>query len=129
MVELPVELVADPLGHLRTGEQLGGAADLVVEVDQPLALLGLVPGMGEGARQPQRGHQTRGQGQQAAQVADDDHAGENRSASLFEMLLELEDILAVAHLFVRSEQQLEQVIEARQSLVRLAAEPFADGSD
>ena len=43
MVEAAVELIADPLGHFGAAKQRGGAADLIVEVDQPLARLGLVP--------------------------------------------------------------------------------------
>jgi len=49
VIEAAVELVADPVGQLGAVEQFGGLADLVVEIDQALALLGLVPGDGEGA--------------------------------------------------------------------------------
>ena len=49
MVETAVELVADPLGHRAVRQQAGGAGDKVVEIDQPLALLRLMPDEREGA--------------------------------------------------------------------------------
>ena len=54
VVELAVELVADPLRQALVAEQCGGAADLVVEVDQPFALLGRVPRQREATPDGQR---------------------------------------------------------------------------
>src|SRR5690606_1963141 len=39
VIEAPVELVADPIGNALAGQQAGREADLVVEIDQPFALL------------------------------------------------------------------------------------------
>ena len=49
VVELPVELVADPVGRDAVLEQMRGAADQVVEIEQSLAPLRLLPPQREGA--------------------------------------------------------------------------------
>jgi len=57
MIEAPIQLVADPVCLRLVAEQICCAADLVVEIDQPFALLGLVPRKSEGTAEPQGGHE------------------------------------------------------------------------
>ena len=100
MIEAAIELVADPFRQFGPAEQSGGAADLVVEINEPGAGLGLVPAQRKGAAQLQRGGQPADQLQLGAQFAQGQQRLLHAAHRIDEIFLELFDIAAVADFIV-----------------------------
>src|SRR5690606_31874640 len=70
VVELPVELVADPRAKSRLRQQPSGPADQIIEIDQSFALLGLVPRQRKTPADGERRRQKLDKRQQSRALAD-----------------------------------------------------------
>ena len=126
VIELPVKLVADPVRLLLVLQKRGSAADLIVEIDQSLALLGLVPGQRKGTAQPQRGHQMIDQIEHRPQRAHGLDAAHHPRHIFGIGRVDLVLRLASPELAFLGEENPGQGIDRISALDRCSQQPFAD---
>ena len=127
VIERPVELVADPLGHFRIAEQGGGARDLVVEIDQPATALHLVPPQREPPPEFEGGGEIFRQCQQRELFANTLATGPHRLDMALVGRVALCQMVEVLGLrAVRDEQRAVEAAQSRKPLRRIACEPRVD---
>ena len=91
VIELAVELVAYPGGKFLVLQQRRRLADLVIEIDQPLARLRLLPAPGKSAAKGERGGEVGGEVEQRLQLADLEHRFEHARRRIAEEFLEFDE--------------------------------------
>ena len=123
MIELPVQLVADPFGQRAAGQQFCRLADLVVEIDEPSAGLGLVPGQGELAPHFQGRDKEVDQFEQGLAFLHRQAAVEHGKSRFLKTALQRCEPVQVLDLPLLPKQFLVQFIEAGQPLFRTALQP------
>ena len=126
MVETAVELVADPLGHRAVRQQAGGTRDKVVEIDEPLALLRLVPGEREGAPGLQLRSKECGELDQRGAFAHQRHGFGHLLLVVGEGRIRLLRPRQLTRRSVLLEQCSAEILETSSARVRITGEPALD---
>ncbi len=126
VIELPVQLVADPFGEVVAGQELRRLANLVIEIDEPSPRLGRFPGQRELAPDFQRRNQEIDQLQQGAALLHRHGAIEHGEGRFLEAAFQLAQRLAVLGQALLGEELLVQGVKACQPLRRAAFQPAAD---
>ena len=123
VVETAIEFVADPVGHRGIRQQVCGALDQIVEIDQSFARLGLLPPQRKGASRFQlRGEEIR-KVQQGAAFCYVPYCIRDQLLLAHEIGIVLLSAFHGARRAVLLQKRVEEAVQRRQSICRIAFEP------
>ena len=129
MIDAPVELVADPFAEPPLAQKACSAADQIVEIDQPLALLRRVPGQGEAPADGERRGQQVDQFEQRPLLPDGFETGPHALRHARIVGVELLERLQRPHFALLREQRRGEFVAAFHPGRRIARQPGFDRFD